>query len=78
MLLPEMAKVWEGLPSNEPYGVGRALLMLIVRPDINGKAFFIAGHKIVDFEDKIWEAQAAWMGQELSDAVTEGQRRLIL
>lgn len=51
--------------------------MPIVKPDINGKAFFIAGHKIVDFEEKIWETQEAWMGKELSEAVTEGQRRLI-
>lgn len=70
------ANTW-GLPANMPGGVGRALLLPVVRPDVNGKSFFIAGNKIIDFEDKLHDSQPLWMGEELSKHVDEGQRRLL-
>ncbi|ETS80068.1 hypothetical protein PFICI_07597 [Pestalotiopsis fici W106-1] len=77
MLLPEMLSVWDGLPSNQPEGVARALLMPICRQDINGKAFFVAGNEITDFEDTLAATQGQWMGEHLSRNISEGQRRLL-
>lgn len=77
MLPKEILDVWGELPANQPWGVAYALLLPIVRPDVNGKALFVAGHQIVDFEDKLHETQPLWMGAKLSADVDEGQRRLI-
>ncbi|KAL3426704.1 hypothetical protein PVAG01_00213 [Phlyctema vagabunda] len=77
MLLPELLKIWGDLPANQPEGVAHALILPILRPELNGKAFFVAGHEIVDFEDKLQEFQHLWMGEQLSLDVNEGQRRLI-
>ena len=77
MLLPEIKDIWGDLPANQPAGIAHALLLPIVRPDVNGKALFVAGHQIVDFEDKLHETQPLWMGKQLSADVDEGQRRLI-
>jgi hypothetical protein len=77
MLLPALLDMWGTLPANKPEGVARALLLPIVRPDVNGKSFFVAGHEIVDFEDKLHETQPLWMGKQLSEDVDEGQRRLV-
>lgn len=57
--------------------MAHALLLPVVRPELNGKAFFGAGHEIVDFEEKLLESQPLWMGEQLSKDVDEGQRRLI-
>jgi hypothetical protein len=77
MLPPEILNIWGNLPANQPWGVAHALLLPIVRPEVNGKAFFIAGHQIIDFEDKLHETQPLWMGKQLSHDVNEGQRRMI-
>lgn len=77
MLLPEFLDIWGTLPANQPEGVAHALLMPIIRPDVNGKSFFIAGHEIVDLEDSLHSTQTQWMGEQLSRDVDEGQRRLI-
>jgi hypothetical protein len=69
--------MWGELPINEPEGVALVLLIPIVRPEVNGKSFFVAGHKIVELEDKIHETQPLWIGKDLSAQVDEGQRRLI-
>jgi len=67
---------WSGLPENQPWGIAHAILLPVVRPDVNGKAFFVAGHQIVDLEDTLHETQPLWMGEQLSKDVDEGQRRL--
>jgi hypothetical protein len=77
MLLPEFMTIWGDLPANQPEGVAHALLLPVVRSEINGKAFFIAGHQIVDLEEKLQETQPLWMGEQLSKDVNKGQRRLI-
>jgi len=77
MLLDNFMDIWGTLPANQPWGVARALLLPILQSDINGKAFFVAGHEIVEFEDKLHETQPLWMGKQLSADVDEGQRRLI-
>ena len=77
MLLPEFMKIWGNLPANQPEGVANALLLPVIRPKINGKSFFVAGHQIVELEDKIQGTQPLWMGEQLSRDVDEGQRRLI-
>lgn len=77
MMLKEILDIWGDLPANVPTGVGRALLLPLVRPEVNGKSFFVAGHKIVEFEDKLHDTQPQWMGVDLSKSVDEGQRRLI-
>ncbi|KAF2144754.1 uncharacterized protein K452DRAFT_245860 [Aplosporella prunicola CBS 121167] len=76
LLLQSMHDIWGDLPANQPEGVARALLLPVVRPDLNGKTFFVAGHRIVELEDKLHETQPLWMGQQLSEDVDEGQRRL--
>jgi hypothetical protein len=73
----EVLDIWRDLPANMPTGVGRAILLPLVRPEVNGKSFFVAGHKIVEFEDKLHDTQSQWMGEDLSKSVNEGQRRLI-
>lgn len=76
MVAPWFAKLWGELPANQPWGVAHALFMPILQPDLNGKAFFVAGHRIIELEDKLAETQPLWMGDQLSSDVTEGQRRL--
>ncbi|VUC37778.1 unnamed protein product [Clonostachys rosea] len=76
MLLEDWLAKWT-LPKNTTSGVANALLLPIVRPDINGKSFFVAGDKIIEFEDTLSEAEPQWMGQELCDNVREGQRILL-
>lgn len=77
MLLPEFLDIWGDLPANQPWGIAHALLLPIVRPEVNGKAFFVSSHQITDFEDKLAETQPLWMGEQLSKDIDEGQRRLI-
>lgn len=77
MLFPGWLEKWGNLPQNSASDVAKALLLPVVRPDINGKSFFIAGGKMVEFEDSLLEAQPAWMGKQLSDDVNAGQRILI-
>lgn len=72
----EVVKKWSDLPRNSPEGVGYALLLPVVQESINGKAFFVAADKLVEFEQKIDELQPLWMGEKVSADVNEGQRRL--
>ncbi|KAF2855377.1 NAD(P)-binding protein [Plenodomus tracheiphilus IPT5] len=76
MLLPDWLEKWGKLPKNTCEGVAHALFLPVVRPDVNGKAFFVAGDKIIEFEDTLQDSQPHWMGKELSDDVNEGQRLL--
>lgn len=76
MLPQNIIDIWGELPANQTSGVAHALLLPIIRPDLNGKSLFVAGHQIVDFEDKLHESQPVWMGKQLSADVDEGQRRL--
>jgi NAD(P)-dependent dehydrogenase (short-subunit alcohol dehydrogenase family) len=68
---------WGTLPANETWGVAHAILLPVVRPDVNGKSLFVAGHQIVDFEDKLLETQPLWMGEQLSKDMNEGQKIMI-
>ncbi|EKG10478.1 Short-chain dehydrogenase/reductase SDR [Macrophomina phaseolina MS6] len=77
MLLEEFYNVWGELPRNQPAGPARALLLPVVRPEVNGKSFYVAGNQIVEVEDRLHEAQPIWLGEQLSKHVDEGQRRLI-
>ncbi|CAP97142.1 Pc21g22450 [Penicillium rubens Wisconsin 54-1255] len=76
MVPPSVLKLWGNLPANQPWGVAHALLLPLLQPEINGKAFFVAGHRIIDLEDKLMEIQPLWMGEQLSSDIAEGQRRL--
>lgn len=71
-----LEKIWDSLPWSQSEDVAVALLMPVVRPEINGKAFFTAGQQIVEFEDAIRQTQPQWMGEQLSKDVEEGQSRL--
>ena len=62
---------------NQPVHVARALLLPVVRPEINGKSFWVGGGEIVEVEDKTHEAQPIWLGKEMSEHVDEGQRRIV-
>ena len=77
MLLPEWLTAWGDLPKNTCEGVAHALLLPVVEPHINGKSFFVAGNKIIEFEESLHEAQPHWMGQQLSDDVNKGQEFLL-
>jgi len=74
LLPPQFEANWGHLPANEPEGPARALLLPVVRPDMNGRSLFVAGHDIIDLEAGLQETQPKWMGEELSEAVDEGQR----
>ncbi|KAJ5200025.1 hypothetical protein N7491_009176 [Penicillium cf. griseofulvum] len=76
MVPPSVVTLWGNLPANQPWGVAHALLLPLLQPEINGKAFFVAGHRIIDLEDKLIETQPLWMGEQLSGDIAEGQRRL--
>lgn len=77
MATDRMVEVWGELPANQPIDVARASLLPIIRPDLNGKSFLIAGGSINELEDKLDETQHIWLGAELSEHMNEGQRRLI-
>lgn len=77
MLKDEFLRAWGDLPANEPIGVARALLLPAVWQDMNGKSLFVAGHKIIDFEEGLEMTQPEWMGEQLSKDVDEGQRRIL-
>ncbi|KAF5586544.1 NAD(P)-binding protein [Fusarium pseudoanthophilum] len=76
MLLADWLASWT-LPKNTPSGVAKALFLPIVRPDLNGKSFFISGDEIIEFEDTLAKAEPEWMGQPLCENVREGQRILL-
>ncbi|KAH7161910.1 hypothetical protein EDB81DRAFT_756408 [Dactylonectria macrodidyma] len=72
-----LKKVWESMPCNSPEGVGHALLFPILRPEVNGKSFFVAGDDIIEIEDTLEASRPSWMGKKLSGSIDEGQRRVI-
>ncbi|KAF2459623.1 hypothetical protein BDY21DRAFT_194027 [Lineolata rhizophorae] len=77
MVPQSLYDIWVGMPANEPWGVARALLLPVLRPELTGKGWFIAGHRIVDFEDSLHKTEPAWMGERLAAEVEEGQRRML-
>jgi hypothetical protein len=77
MLQPEWLQKWGELPKNSDSGVARSLFLPVVQPHLNGKAFFIAGNGIFEFEDTLYQTQPAWMGEELSKDFRIGLRRLL-
>ncbi|OBT82662.1 hypothetical protein VE02_07938 [Pseudogymnoascus sp. 03VT05] len=77
MLPDAIRKRWASLPTNEKCGVGRAILLPVVRPDVNGKSLFVGGNQIVDFEDKLHETQPLWMGEQMSKDMDAGQLIMI-
>lgn len=78
MVTDEIKKVWGDLPANKPLDVARASLLLVVRPEINGKSFLVNGGLITEVEDKLDEARHVWLGPKLDKDMREGQRRLML
>lgn len=76
MILPEWQQKWK-LPMNTARGVGLSLLLPVLRPDLNGKSFFVAGDKYFEIEDSLYDTQPMWMGKELSEHVREGQDILL-
>ncbi|KXJ87809.1 hypothetical protein Micbo1qcDRAFT_208001 [Microdochium bolleyi] len=76
MVLEDWLAKWT-LPKNDPEGVARALLLPVIRPEINGKSFFVAGNEITELEDSLYATEPQWMGQELAANVREGQDILL-
>jgi len=78
-MMPQfLAEMWGELPRNTPLGVAKALLLPVINENLHGKAFWVGGNEIVELEDKIQETQPLWMGAELSAAVNEGSRRMLV
>lgn len=77
MTTEKFLKMWGDLPSNSTEGVGRALLLPAIRPELNGLAFFVHGDLITEIEQTIQESIDLWMGLELAHRVKEGQRRIL-
>jgi hypothetical protein len=77
MVPKALSDVWGELPANDPAGIAIAILLPTVRPDVNGKTFFVAGNEIIEFEDSLAKSQPQWMGERLSRNIDEGQRRLL-
>jgi len=77
-MLPEwIIELWGSLPANTPEGPAHALLVSACRPGTNGKGFWVAGNKIVEFEEQIHRSQSQWLGEKLSEEVNQGQRLMI-
>lgn len=73
-MLPDWIRLkWGSLPANTPEGVGRALLLSAVRPDVNGKALYVAGNNIVEIEDALHATRPQWLGEQLSADLDKGQ-----
>lgn len=62
---------------NSSEGVAKALLLPLIDQKLNGKAFFVAGDQITEFEDSLGETQENWMGKTLSENVNKGQDFLL-
>ncbi|KIV84435.1 hypothetical protein, variant [Exophiala sideris] len=77
MVPKALSDLWGELPANTPAGIAVALLLPTIRPDVNGKTFFIAGNEIVELEDSLAKSQPQWIGEGLSKLIDEGQRRLL-
>lgn len=77
MTLPEWLDIWGSLPSNSAEAVARSLFLPVVQQELNGKSFFIAGNKVYEFEDALYNAEPAWMGAELCNNVRKGQKLLL-
>ncbi|PYI24930.1 NAD(P)-binding protein [Aspergillus indologenus CBS 114.80] len=77
MLLPEWLETWGALPKNSSEGVARVLLLPLLRPNLNGKSFFVAGDRAVELEESLERTQPQWMGEELCAQVRKGQRLLL-
>ncbi|KAK6387664.1 hypothetical protein LTS17_000933 [Exophiala oligosperma] len=70
-------EIWGDLPSNSTQGVGKALLLPALRPGLNGLSLLVHGDQITDLEESLAATMPQWMGQELSEEVREGQRRIL-
>ncbi|KAM0328717.1 hypothetical protein ACHAQA_005130 [Verticillium albo-atrum] len=75
MVLDDWLKGWT-LPKNTAEGVALALLLPTVQ-EVHGKAFFVAGNKIVEFEDSLEQMEPQWMGEQLCVDVRKGQEILL-
>lgn len=77
MTSEKMKEIWGDLPSNSTEGVGKALLLPALRPHLNGVSLFVHGDHITDLEEGLAATMPQWMGQKLSEEVSEGQRRIL-
>lgn len=76
-MLPQWIQdLWGDLPANNTDGVARALLLPAVRPEINGRALWVAGNKAIEIEEMLHKTRPTWLGSDLSIAVGEGQKRM--
>jgi len=77
-MLPQwIIDLWGDLPANSPEGPAHALLLPAVRPGTNGKGLWVAGNKVIEFEEQMHRAQTQWLGEKLSEEVDAGQRLMI-
>ena len=75
--VPDWLKtVWGDLPANDPEGVARALVLPLLRPELNGRTIWVAGNKAVELEQALDATRPQWMGEDLSAAIKEGQNRM--
>lgn len=77
MTSEKFLEIWGDLPSNSTQGVGKALLLPALRPGLNGLSLLVHGDQITDLEESLAATMPQWMGQELSEEVREGQRRIL-
>jgi hypothetical protein len=77
MTSEKMKRIWDDLPSNSTEGVGKALLLPALRPEINGLSLFVHGDQVTDLEAGLSATMPQWMGEKLSEEVNEGQRRIL-
>lgn len=77
MVPKALLELWKGLPANSAGDVANALLLPLLRPEMNGKSLFVGGGKIFDFEEGLQRTEHLWMGDELHKNILEGQRRMM-
>ncbi|PVH78055.1 NAD(P)-binding protein, partial [Cadophora sp. DSE1049] len=71
-----LKKIWGDFPANDPEGVAKALVLPLLRLELNGRTIWVAGNKAVELEQALDDTRPQWMGEKLSAAVQEGQKRM--
>ncbi|KAL4802080.1 NAD(P)-binding protein [Aspergillus unguis] len=76
LVAPEWLAIWGDLPTTPASVTATALLLSSVKEKVSGKAFFVFGHEIVDFEETLDKTAPEWMGEDLCAVVRKGIERL--
>jgi len=65
----------EGLPTNEPKDIARAIATAAVRSDLNGCTLWVSGGEFTEIENKFlsYEGRELWLGKKNNQDWEKGQ-----